>query len=697
MMEEPMSNQFKEPAAIPCIDNLDISDKAIEECKIAYEKYGKEAAYKTLDKVLYNKEPSQSYRGLYLYRKAMYLTRKAFHLGNGYVEKELVFGQENQFNIASVPLWKRTKWSFVDENAEIRVRGTNNQYSTQSRFRLDDYGKSKYDLFYGDSTKLTMKRRGGEAVTRRTRFDFEYKYSSRDYYYGKYLRYIYNTLRRVVFITTKHSVYNSLSPEETNLLYTITGCLPNIMKLSIVENLVDFILYEKEGPAGNHIDILPSFKTFLSDLHDALLLPFEFISYLMCALVNPRYEAIIEDSKGNVGTHVFGGNNHVFPGVISPLGPALVNDKEDTVSALIENIGVLSQSNIILFENIFIHSDQEYNIKCYSYNENKYLSNIPLLNKDAIPFLNKGEERKLISITQAYDENEDRIVWFIYSDYIISYNANAHEWITVKDGDPFHLAGYDIKALFPQENECTFSLYDKDNHILIFVDNAGNIASYDIKSETSVPYNSGDTGDFNETIHFDISDNPEGIIDIKKLFILDNKDEYTLFGYNDRMCQIITYNDEEDTVKKNYQFDFYDGYPIVDVIKLNDGKAIYIIFANHKIIELSTYLYKPLVFQNGNETQDKIIVAGKSYCNMNEMPLYITSGNKIHILHPLYNTKNRVSRLSLPVEKYVNKGAVLSRYKEYFIQPSSISVFTNQYYALTNHTDSLKPHLTKRS
>jgi hypothetical protein len=698
-----MPNQLDGLLPISCIDNLDIPDKTIENCKISYESLGKEAAYKTLNECLYNDKPSQTERNLFLYRKAMYLSKKAFHLGEGYVEKELVIGQDNGFNIVSTPLWKRRKWSFLDRDANIKIRNvTGRGYNTKSQFKLDDYGNTAYDTHYGDETKLSMKKRGGASVVRRTRFDFEYKYSVREYYNKQYLRYIYNTFRRVLFAVCKHGVYNLLPPEEAAMLYTILGLIPNDIKLNIVKNIVDYILYEKQNnnsdnPNYGEEDVLVSFQNFLSELHDTLLLPFEFTCYLMCALITPRYEAIIEDSKGNVGTYVLGGDNTVFPETLSSLGPSIASNSLNTVSVVIPNIEILeNDGGIALFETLFIYSDQEYNIKCYSYNKNAFLTNIPLLNKDAIPYIDKAEPRTLLTVIPSVDEKGDSLVWFIYSDYIITYNVSSHEWITSQSDDPNHLVGFDITSLFPQGNTCIFASYDKNNEILIFIDNIGNIASYDILAAIPSPYNNNDAVNPDASIHFDISLNPEGIIDFKRLIILDTEDDYTVFGFNDRICQIITYK-EGGTIVKNKQYDFYDGSPIVDVIKLDDEKKMYIVFENHKIIELATYLYIPTVFQNKADSSSGIISAGKSLCNVNDTPIYITRDNKIHILHPIYNIKNRVSVLTMPIEKYVAEGAHVARYKEHFIDSSSISVFSNPYYALADYFDYLKHPLTGRT
>jgi hypothetical protein len=278
----------------------------------------------------------------------------------------------------------------------------------------------------------------------------------------------------------------------------------------------------------------------------------------------------------------------------------------------------------------------------------------------------------------------------------VTYNATTHKWITSSSDDPNHLTGFDIKSLFPSGNSCISATYDKENSLLIFIDNTGNIASYDILAENLASYNNNDAVNPDASIHFDISINPEGITDFKKLLLLETDDDYTVFGFNDKICQIITYK-EDNTIIKNHQYDFYDGSPIVDVVMIGEEKKIYIIFEDHKVIELATYLYIPNVFQKSSETDAGIVTVGKSFCNVTDMPIYITGDNKIHMLHPIYNIKNRVSVLAMPIEKYVAEEASIVRYKEHFINSSSISIFSNSYYALSDYLDYLKRPLTRRT
>jgi hypothetical protein len=742
---------------LPHIDNLAIPENIINKCKISYENNGKESAYKTMDKLLYSEVPSQTLRSLYLYRKAMYLSKSAYIMGDGYIEKELIVGQNNKFNIRDIPLWKRQRWTFLDKDATVKIKRQNeNKYDSESQFTLDDYNKD-YPTLYNENTTMTLKGRGGRAAIRRTRFDFEYKYSSVKEYNNLYFRYIYNTFKRVISITCKDGVYTSLSYDDIDNIQSIISLLPSDIKISIIKNVRDFVLDERinknllslpsiyeninNAPGlnnslynnssqsaysinnNNHRDIRvigdqvfqeiilqsyeeegdydylyssASFIEFLSKMHDILLLPIEYISYIIVALVNPRHEAIFIDKKGNIGSHLFSGNVNITPDILSTIGPSKINGSDDLVSVLAPNIPLVHKDDITLFESLFITSNQDYDISCFSFNKNCWITDIPLVDKTNISFINFNKARKLLSIIPVFDLAGQAIIWFIYSDCIISYNASAHKWISKKDDDPYHIDILNLNSLFPIGNECVFSIYDKENSLILFIDNYGNIASHDIIYGESTPYNS--TQDNPEaTIHFNMEDNNNQIIKSNKMIILDSKSEYSLLIYNDKLCQIVNYSEENGLIKK-FQFDYAsEDSNIVDVIKLNDEKKIYIIYSDHKIIELSTYLYIPILFQKSNLTSFKVVTANKSYLTINESPVYITSDNRLNIIHQIYNIEDRVSKMDIDFDKYISEGNFIKSYNEYFIQSSSITLFTNSYYALSNYIDKARPVLSKRT
>jgi hypothetical protein len=746
---------------IPFIDDIDIPDSVIKACKTAYETLGKEKAYTVMNEMLNRKEPSQLLRSLYLYRKAMLLTKKAHILGEGYFEKEMVAEPNNQYNIIKDPIWKRTKWSFLDKDASILLGSQNTSgLKTQSQFKLDDYAADfSYQNAYDDSTSLNLKKRGGACGMRMKRFDFEYKYSKSEYYRNSYNTYIYNTFKRVLFLMCKHDIYNLITFEDTEAFYTILGSLSNETKLSILNNVRNFILFEQEDNVlkkelsayyqeitkkmdgvfkitkdelgryevdteHNVVLTIPeradeirklgetkenyqnetvstAFIDFLSDLHDTLLLPFEFVSYLICAMINPRYEAIIEDSKGNIGTYIFGGCDTILKGRKSSLGPSLTADDsvKESLSVLVPNITLLHQYDISLYENLFITVQDNYNIHCFSYNHNTYLTDIPLVHKEEIPFLNQNKERKLILFQYETDDAGHVILWLIYSDYIISYDCTNHIWITEDDGDPIHIHAFQVSSLFPTESKCVFASYDANKKTLIFLDDKGNIGSYNVVDSAPSRYNEKS---METNIHFNMAQNTPGdIIKIKKFMVIppyNDKDVYAeaLLVYNNETCQILEYT-STNGLKKLFEFDYYEGRPIADVVRLNDTRKIYIIYEDHKIIELSTYIYKPYVFQKSQDNPVTVKLANKSYFNLNETPLYITSDNESHIIHPLYETTDRISTLKIPVKKYATDGSHIARYNEYFIQESSISLFSNSYYALTSYLNSLQQPLNRRT
>jgi hypothetical protein len=706
---------------IPYIDNINIVDTILEKCKIAYEANGKEYAYDELDRQLSSEKPNQVQRSLYLYRTAMYYSKNARDISDKINEaKEIKAANPNTYNENPRYLeinqdvldnfimdpWKRTKWSFIDRDSSILKRSQSTQgYESISQFKLDDYNNIQYNI-YDNFTTLNLKQRGGNAGIRIKRFDFEYKYSNSEYYNNAYKEAIYTTFQRVFFLTLKHNIYNEISLNDAEAIHSILGDLPNIMKLSILSNVKKYVDFEK----GNEQDdsFMDSFKEFLSTLHDTLMLPFEFITYIICALVNPLYEAIIEDSEGNVGTHLFRGNNNIFPSVSSCLGPSLKRSSIDhSLSLMIPKIPLLSDEDTVLYDYLFINIANNYDINCYSFNSNKFLTNIPLINEDNIPFLDIETDRKLVSLQYVTDTENHIILWIIYSDYIISYDCTNHIWLSdiYTDSNTFHLLGFHILPLL--NGPCIFSSYDANTKNLIFLDTEGNVGSYNAGTGIATPYNAQE---LNRPIHFNLQeyndtqediDNPARIIKMKRFVISSysrSQDEYaqTLIAYNDEIVQILEYSNEKG-VEKLLEFNYYTGSPIIDVIKLEDSKKIFIAYENHKIVELSTYLYIPYIFQESTNSPVTITIMGKTYFNLEESPIYITSDNKIHVMHFLYNIKDRISTLTMPLYKFTEKNRYIKSYNEYFIERSSLPLFSNTYYTLTDYLYLSKYPIGKRT
>jgi hypothetical protein len=731
---------------IPFMDNIDtIPDIIIKQCKIEYEKSGKEKAYKILNDFLYNVDPSPTKRNLYLYRKAMLQTKKAYILGEGYIEKETDSG-----NIIEPPSWKNKKWSFLDTDSTIKLRNIAGRgYVTESQIQLDEYDSDLYyNRAYDSSTKLTVKHRGGKSVVRKVRFDFEYKYSTSEYYRECYAKSIYDIFKRIFFNTIDHTVYNKLLKEEAEIIYAILGLIPNELKLNIIKNMRNYILFEKENKDSqvnlsntyrelfnklqsfyqvnrdsygeytvktiydksitnderndalhnisaikeeytNNV-MLQSFKTFLSELHDTLLVPFEYIAYLMCALVNPRYEAIIEDTRGMIGTHIFGGNHSILPKDSSYFGPSQNKIQNNSVSALIPNIPLLHDDGVTLYENLFIVADDSFTISCYSYNKNKWLTDIPLVTENPIHALEENAERKLIKIIPCFDDGGDCVIWFIYSDYIVTYNCNTHEWIIESDNDRYHFVNFNIAEHLGAHVKAV--QYDYTFELLFILDTVGNISVYDLDIDTKhiIPY-------------YEIPQQPGDMLqDIKDFIILNH------YSDNDTsIVEILCYNDNEVHIYQYiHKFGFNeikqfiytnDDAFITSIIKLNNDKRIYIIFSNHRIIELATYLYSSYEFKKKVNTNIKAITGNISYCNLNETAVYITSDHKLHMIHPIYTTKNRISTLELDLNSYISEGATIKRYTEYLIQDSSILLFSHSHYAIMAYLESLKQPLSKRT
>jgi hypothetical protein len=408
----------------------------------------------------------------------------------------------------------------------------------------------------------------------------------------------------------------------------------------------------------------------------------------MCALVNPRYEAIIEDTRGMIGTHIFGGNHNILPGTHSYLGPSQDSEKIALISALIPNIPILHVDGVTLYENLFIALDDSYAVSCYSYNKNKWLLDVPLVTTNPITALSSNTERELIKIIPCSDNSDDSIIWFVYSDYIITYNANTHEWITDIDNDSYHLVNFNVLETLPGRFIKAIQ-YDYKYELFFILDNINKVSLYDINNATFIPYS-------------ELLEQPgDSLSNIKQFIILNSysEDGFTLelLFYNDNEVEIFRYT-HGTGFKRIKRFDYsLDTSTIATIIKLNDDKRIYIIFDNQRIIELSSYLYSPYEFKKKVNTDTEVITGNISYCNLNETAVYATSNHKLHMLHPIYNIKDRISTLELPLEDYISEDALIKRYTEHFIQESSILLFSNSYYAIMAYHESLKRPLSKRT
>jgi hypothetical protein len=274
----------------------------------------------------------------------------------------------------------------------------------------------------------------------------------------------------------------------------------------------------------------------------------------------------------------------------------------------------------------------------------------------------------------------------------------SHAWIEESGVDPLRIANFNMEEIFPPSSFCIHASYDYNEKILILIDGEGNIGSINFKYYDVAKYD--DKGG-NKSIHLEHILKFLDIIKFKKIIILSssNNEEgssVSFIGYNGGICQIVEYSSSTG-IKNAFTINCFDGRPVCGIVKLDDSKKIYIIYKNQKIVELSTYLYSQYVFQKPKNQGYHVIGSGKTFCNTNESPVYITSNNKIFILHQLYNTNNRISELKLPLSKFISEGSYIKSYKEYFIEEGSVSLFTNSYYALSGYIHSKKYPLSKRA
>jgi predicted secreted protein len=673
------------PINIPYIDNIDIPSELIKKCKETYTQYGKRKMYDKLNALIYNREPDISKRNLYIYHEAMKQSKECSE-------------NDGSVDYITTPPWKQSKWELKTANTTVLIKNQNTyKYNAEHTLGIDGYDVDAYyndnQTSYGINGKEVFKRRGGKAIGRGERFDFEYRYSTSDYFRDSYKEYIFLTFQNTFINVLHNSLYNYLSKEDTESLYAVLGSLPLDLRTTIINKIASYVEYEKvlaeyNTDSGN---LVQNITGFLSDIHETLLLPYKFITYLMCALVYPRYEGLIEDTNGALSTHVFGGINNIYSLTPSSIGPSTAgNDKDDNVSAFIKNIPIYSENEVTLYENYYIKADQEYNISCWSYSRNKWIDDIPLVDMGSLP-LDIGIERKLIKIIGVTSTAGESLVYFIYSDIVITYNCSLDEWIGAVDEDTFHLYQYDIKALFSNVDYAVYSEYDKDKHTLIFLDNMGNIASHNLSNGYST---SCDGATFHPslttTIHLASPSN--GILEnIKKIFLIkgyssieDPLEYKTLYiVINNKKCQVLDY-DSVNNITVMTELSFIDDTSIiVDVVCLSDSSKFYALFDDHKIVEYSMITKNAYTIQNKDEDHH-ILFGSKSFMNKNDYALYIRDDNTIHLIHDYINKRKRISTYPIPIDSYIPGETFIKKYEEVMIEESSILIFTHQYNPIEN-------------
>jgi hypothetical protein len=690
MMEDYMAVT---PIAISYLDDIDIPNNIIKKCKDVYEEHGKTAMYRILNKLLFSNTPSILLRNFFIYRKAMRFSKDSY---------------ENSQNQDSMPIWMKGKWSFNNKSTTVMIKNIKNiGYKAEYELMIDEYDKEEYytesSTSYGVSGVESFRERGGSAVINYNRFDFEYKYSSSSYFQDTYKRYVYSTFERIFSNITKNGLFNNLSKDETELLYAVLSSLDDEIKIDIIKHTTNYILFQNSEEVD--MEILKNNMTiFLSSLHDSLLLPFKFVVYIICALINPRHEAVIEDTNGAVSTHFFGGVNHILPTDISFLGPSSkpVN-KGDLVSAAALNVPSSYSDDITLYENYYILQDQDYNISCWSYKECRWVENIPLTNKSAMP-INTRTKRKLIKILHGSNESSN-VLWFIFQSLVITYNLITHSWVESEDGNPFNLYNFDLNLLFKNGNTCKCAEYDKRNNQIIFIDNDDNIASYSAHDGGYTSYDGEAHGSQNPSISYDADSGLSIIPDIKNISTIegysriideDGRQEYkTLYIiFNDSTCQLIEYRLDEIIVSRQFDYTGEDSR-IIDVVALDDNSRFYIIFDNQKIIEFNMYNNNTLTIQKKKDGSNKAVFASKAYINLNDLVLYATDNNALNLVHIFYGKGENISSLPIPLKKYITGGAYIKDYKELFIYESSISLLVNSHYKIDTKEKLIKPFLDK--
>jgi hypothetical protein len=431
-------------------------------------------------------------------------------------------------------------------------------------------------------------------------------------------------------------------------------------------------------------------STLLSDIHDALLLPFEFIAYCICALLHPRYTAIITESTGRIGTFLIDGNIILAPQKKTTLGPVQnTSTDENTITALITMVPLYSKNNITLYENYLIASDQNNTISCYSFTQNAWLSHIPLTQKEQFP-LSYDAERKLVSIIHIPHLNPN-IVLFIYSDTILLYNIASHTWVLNEEDDPYGLAFFTIPSLSSLDSPCISCQFDNHYAALIFLDRNGNIASYGLteKQEIDFLHVQGGAADI-------IQDNIKCVI-VRNYGELTEGSLVVLFIlYNDSVCQLLEYQQNSGVTLSNTYTFCDEGACIVDVINFEEERKVHIIYSNQKIVELSTYEMKPIVIQKAIAGDEKVIRAYPSFTNEIPASIYITNHHAVYIAY-LIQGIHRVGKLAVHLTPYVSEEAFITEYLETFIQSSSLSIFIKEYYGLAGYINAFKYMLTQRT
>jgi hypothetical protein len=329
---------------------------------------------------------------------------------------------------------------------------------------------------------------------------------------------------------------------------------------------------------------------------------------------------------------------------------------------------------------------------CWDFGKNKWVDNIPLVHKDNIP-LDILQERKLIEIIPVLPGDGEYLLWFIYEDTIITYDCISSKWVSSLEGNPYYLDNFDIKSLFPENNYCIYSEYNKEDNILLFLDNEGNVASYNTGTGyyTTSEGITNNPGDDSGGIYINSIINNNIIRNIKKIIVINGygnleptnyKRLYIIFNSN--QCQIFEYdNGIGINVVVNLSF-IEDESIIVDIVCYNDSSKFYILFDSQKIIEYSMYTKNTFVVQEKNTSSPRLLLGSKSLLNAGDYTVFASEDNIVRLIHEYHDRKKRISALPIPIKKYIPKGAKIKSYKEVIIQDSSISLFSHIYNSVVN-------------
>ena len=386
------------------------------------------------------------------------------------------------------------KWSYVDKDATVQYVDNNSNMS-KTGFRLDDY---VYDYTYKKSSDnaipvmLTMSSRAGNGIPRNYRFDFEYKYATVRMtnnlasWFGReritslvdaYNKILISTFRKTMFTVVNRGVNSVLSEEELDAIYRIINILSVSQKISVIDFVYKYSQFEKkyygkEGSIPDSTDSAYSEYTaslnylisFLSDFHTSLMIPVEFMCYLICIMVLPKHVTIVSDINGSVGSKISLFAKSFTADSTDSIGLTKLGTGTIYKTVLSENIvkGKNSDNTVALLDQFYIMMDSNYNFSVYSFLLGNWVESsdyCKIIDKTVNPFYkNDYKIIKLISFTSKDGYSK---LGCLSKELFMTFNLTTNEWDTA--------IAFSSEKIFGANKEFKDVIYDSEISSFVFV------------------------------------------------------------------------------------------------------------------------------------------------------------------------------------------------------------------------------------